>query len=156
MFITKKSKHHHQSKKNTAASTTRQQAITHSSSKHHRTITETSPKHARDVTNTSLKDPQNTTKKPTKQHQNNTDTSPKKDRDRDMTESINFSILKHHPSTYGPQLHWFAQRCTIYKFKLEFWILLRNPIKCSSPKNQSTITKAKKTALQHQRHNTQP
>ena len=46
-----------------------------------------------------------------------------------MTESMNFSILKHHPSTYGPQLHWFAQRCTIYKFKLELWILLRNPIK---------------------------
>ena len=45
-----------------------------------------------------------------------------------MTESMNFSILKHHPTTHGPQLHWFAQRCTIYKFKLEFEILRRNPI----------------------------
>ena len=64
---------------------------------------------------------------------------------------MNFSILKLSPSTYGSQLHWFSQRCTIYKFKTEFWILLRIPIKmfindhqCSSPNNQNTITKEKK------------
>ena len=64
-----------------------------------------------------------------------------------MSESMNFSVLKHHPSTYGPQL-----RAKVHSLqKLEFEVLLRNP---SSPKNQNTITKAKKTALQHQRHNT--
>ena len=171
----------------TATSTTQQQAITHSSSKHHSTITETSPKHARDVTNTSLKDPQNTTKKTTKQHRHSskkgqrprhdrdmTETSPRQDRDntkatprhhqkktetgprhdRDMNESMNFSILKHHPSTYGPQLHWFAQRCTIYKFKLEFEILLRNPIKTFiTKKSKHHHQRKKKKALQHQRIN---
>ena len=66
-----------------------------------------------------------------------------------MSESMNFSVLKHHPSTYGPQL-----RAKVHSLqKLEFEVLLRNP---SSPKNQNTITKAKKTALQHQRHNTKP
>ena len=108
--------------------------ITQATQNQDRHITETSPKHARDVTNTSLKD--------------------------HTTESMNFSILNHHPSTYGPQLHWFAQRCTIYKFKLEFWILLRNPIKMFINVHHQEIKtpspKQKKTALQHQRHNSKP
>ena len=50
-----------------------------------------------------------------------------------MSESMNFSVLKHHPSTYGPQL-----RAKVHSLqKLEFEVLLRNP---SSPKNQNTIT----------------
>ena len=62
--------------------------------------------------------------------------------------------LKHHPTTYEPQLHWFAQRCTIYKFKLEFEILVRNPIKMFINVHQKIKTPSpKKKTLQHQRHN---
>ena len=58
-----------------------------------------------------------------------------------MSESMNFSVLKHHPSTYGPQL-----RAKVHSLqKLEFEVLLRNP---SSPKNQNTITATSTT--QHQ------
>ena len=67
-----------------------------------------------------------------------------------MTESMNFSILKHHPSTYESQLHWFAQRCTIYKFKVECWILLRNPIKMFINVHHQTIkTPSPKKYKQH-------
>ena len=77
---------------------------------------QTRPRHDGDKTETTPKQHRDITKKRQRQ-------------DRDTTESTNFSILKLSPSTYGSQLHWFAQRCTIYKFKLEFEILLRNPIK---------------------------
>ena len=126
---------------------------------HHQNITAPPrgfTEYARDVTNTSLKGLQNTIKKPTKQHQNNPETSPK-NRDRDMTETSQrhrqnntetrqrqdqertetqprqgrdiTETRKHHRSTYGLQLHWFAQRRTIYKFKLEFEVFLKNPVK---------------------------
>ena len=101
---------------------------------HHWNNTETSPKHHRDIPETSVKHHENKTETPPwhpetspKQRKTKTDTSRRQDRD--TTESMNFSILKLSPSTYGSQLHWFAKRCTIYKFKSEFEILLRNPIK---------------------------
>ena len=108
-------------------------------------MTETSPRQDRDNTKTTPR-----------HHQKKTETG----HDRDMTESMNFSILKHHPSTYGPQLHWFAQRCTIYKFKLELWIWLRNPIKMfinvhhqkiktPSPKQKATSTTQHPAIITH-------
>ena len=77
-----------------------------------------------------------------------------------MTESMNFSVLKLSPSTYGSQLHWFAQRRTVYKFKLEFEILLRNPIKMfinvhhqtiktPSPKNKKQNCNINETTASH-------
>ena len=94
-------------------------------------MTETSPRQDRDNTKTTPR-----------HHKKKTETGPR--HDRDMNESMNFSILKHHPSAYGPQLHWFAQRCTIYKFKLECWILLRNPIKMFITKKSKHHHQSKK------------
>ena len=88
--------------------------------------TETRPRHDRDITETTPKQHRDITKKRQRQ-------------DRDTTESMNFSILKLSPSTYEPQLHWFAQRCTIDKFKSEFEILLRNPIKMFINVHHQTI-----------------
>ena len=107
------------------------------SARHQQSITKTRPRHHRD---TPRHHPSNTKPRLTL-----TETRPR--HGRDMSESMNFSVLKHHPSTYGPQLPAKVHSLQ----KLEFEVLLRNP---SSPKNQNTITKAKKTALQHQRHNT--
>ena len=119
---------------------------------HARDVTNTSLK-GRKTNKTTPKQPRDITKKnrdrdmaetSQRHHQNNTETSPRQDRDktkkgprrnRDMTETSPrqdrhiTETRKHHRSTYGPQLHWFAQRCTIYKFKLEFEILLKNPVK---------------------------
>ena len=109
-------------------------------------MTETSPKQHRDITEIRPR-----------QDQDTTETRPR--HDRDTTDSMNFSILKLSPSTYGSQLHWFAQRCTRYKFKSEFEILLRNPIKMFINVHHQTIktpSPKKKTALQHQRDNTKP
>ena len=69
---------------------------------------------------------------------------------------MNFSILKHHPSTYGSQLHWFAQRCTIYKFKMEFWILLKISIKMFINVHHQTIQTPSPKQKRHQRRNTKP
>ena len=133
--------------------------------KQHRDVTETSPRHPRDISKALRKQDGDITVTPPRHHPSNTKPRPtrhgdKTRHDRDMTESMNFSILKHHPSTYGPQLHWFAQRCTIYKFKLELWILLRNPIKMfinvHHQKIKTPSPKQKKTALKHQRHNSKP
>ena len=129
--------------------------------KQHRDVTETSPRHPRDISKALRKQngditvtPRDITQATQNQNRHITETRP------DTTESMNFSILKHHPSTYGPQLHWFAQRCTIYKFKLELWIWLRNPIKMfinvHHQKIKTPSPKQKKTALQHQRHNSKP
>ena len=60
------------------------------------------------------------------------ETSPKHARD------VTNTSLKH------PQLHWFAQRCTIYKFKLEFEILLRIPIKMFNVHHQTIKTQSRK------------
>ena len=129
--------------------------------KQHRDVTETSPRHQQSITKTNRRHHRDTPR----HHPSNTKPRPthhgdKTRHDRDMTESMNFSILKHHPSTYGPQLHWFAQRCTIYKFKLEFWILLRGPIKMfinvhhqklktSSPKQKKHCSINDTTASHH-------
>ena len=104
---------------------------------------ETSPKHHRHIPETSVKHPETSPK----QRKTKTDTSRRQDRD--TTESMNFSILKLSPSTYGSQLHWFAQRCTMYKFKLEFWILLRNPIKMFINVHQKIKTPSPKEKKQH-------
>ena len=105
--------------------------------------------------------PRDTTQATQNQDRCSTETRPRYQRD--MAESMNFSILKHHSSTYGPQLHWYAQKGAQYSnsnWNLRFCLETRS--KCLSmfislsPKNQSTITKAKKTAQQHQRHNTKP
>ena len=103
--------------------------------------------------------PRDTTQATQNQDRRITETRPRYQRD--MAESMNFSILKHHPSTYGPQLHWFAQKGAQYSnSNWNFRFCLETRSKCSSmfitPKNQNTITKAKKTAQQHQRHNTKP
>ena len=62
-----------------------------------------------------------------------------------------YQLCHDHPSTYGPQLHWLAQKCTIYKFKLEFEILLRNSVKMFINVHRQKIktpciTKAKKNS----------
>ena len=109
-----------------------QQSITKTRPRHHHDTTET--KHHHEIPETSAKHYENKPETPPwhpetspKQRKTKTDTSRRQDRD--TTESMNFSILKLSPSTYGSQLHWFAQRCAIYKFKSELEILLRNPIK---------------------------
>ena len=111
---------------------------------HHWNNTETSPKHHRDIPETSAKHHENKTETSpwhpeTSPKQSKTKTDTSRGQDRDTTESMNFSILKLSPSTYGSQLHWFAQRCTIYKFKSEFEILLRNPIKMFINVHHQTI-----------------
>ena len=83
-------------------------AITHSSSKDHSTMTETWPGHHRDNTKTTPR-----------HHQKKTETRPR---------AWIFN-LEAFSATYGSQLHWIAQRCTIDKFKMKFEILLKNPIK---------------------------
>ena len=118
--------------------------ITKASPWHHRDITETSPKRHWNITETSAKHYENETETPpwhpeTSPKQRKTKTNTSRRQDRDTTESMNFSILKPPPSTYGSQLDWFAQRCTIYKFKLEFEILLRNPIKMFINVHHQTI-----------------
>ena len=80
---------------------------------------------------------------------------------RDMAESMNFSILKHHPSTYGPQLHRFAQKGAQYSnSNWNFRFCLETRSKCSSmfipKKSKHHHQSKKKTAQQHQRHNTKP
>ena len=137
-----------------------QHDTTETAPRRHGNITETSPRHQQSITKTKRRHHRDTPR----HHPSNTKPRPthhgdKTRHDRDMTESMNFSILKHHPSTYGPQLHWFAQRCTIYKFKLEFWILLRNPIKMFINVHHQKIktpSPKQKKALQHQRHNSKP
>ena len=111
-------------------------------SKHHHQRKKTALQHQRDITKPSPTHHQNITAP----SNHITEISPKHARDVTNTSKH----LKHHPTTYEPQLHWFAQRCTIYKFKLEFEILLRNPIKMfinvhqkiktPSPKKNSTAT----------------
>ena len=114
------------------------QNTTKKTTKQHQNNTQTSPKKDRDKTKTRPRQDRDTTETRPRHDRDITETTPKQHRDitkkrqrqdRDTTKSMNFSILKLSPSTYGSQLHWFAQRCTIYKFKLEFEILLRNPIK---------------------------
>ena len=132
--------------------------------KQHRDVTETSSRHPRDISKALRKQdrditvtPRDITQATQNQDRHITETRPR--HNRDMTESMNFSILKHHPTTYGPQLHWFAQRCTIHKFKLGFYIFRGNPIKMFinvHPKKSKHHHQSKKTALQHQRHNTKP
>ena len=52
---------------------------------------------------------------------------------RDMAESMNFSILKHHPSTYAAQLHWFAQKGAQYSnSNWNFRFCLETRSKCLS------------------------
>ena len=168
-------RHHHDTTETTprghrniiATSPRHQQSITKTKPRHHRDTprhhpsnTKPRPTHHGDFTETCPRCHQHITERSPKHHQKTNKTTPKQHRDitkkrqrqdRDMTESINVSILKHHPSTYGPQLHWFAQRCTIYKFKLEFEILLRKPIKMFITKKSKHHQQSKKTALQHQR-----
>ena len=100
-------------------------------SKHHHQRKKTVLQHQRDNTKPSPTHHQNITAP----SPHITEISPKHARDVPNTSKH----LKHHPTTYEPQLHWFAQRCTIYKFKSEFWILLRNPIKMFINGNHQTI-----------------
>ena len=69
---------------------------------------------------------------------------------------MNFSILKLSPSTYGSQLHWFAQRCTVYKFKSEFEILLRNPINMFINVHHQTIKTPSPKKNKQRCNNTKP
>ena len=124
------------------------QNTTKKTSKPHQNNTETSPKKDRDKTETRPRHDRDITKTTPRQDQDKIETRPRQDRD--TTESTHFSILKLSPSTYGSQLHWFAQRCTIYKFKLEFEILLRNPIKMFiNVHHQTTKTPSPKKKKQH-------
>ena len=95
--------------------------------------------------------PRDTTQATQNQDRRITETRPRYQRD--MAECMNFSILKHHPSTYGPQLHWFAQKGAQYSnSNWNFRFCLETRSKCSSmfislsPKNQNTITKAQKNS----------
>ena len=75
--------------------------------------------------------PRDTTQATQNQDQRITETRPRYQRD--MAESMNFSILKHHPSTYGPQLHWFAQKGAQYSnSNWNFRFCLETRSKCSS------------------------
>ena len=97
-------------------------------------MTETSERHRHRQNNTETRQ---------RQDQERTETQPRQDRD--ITET-----KKHHRSTYGLQLHWFAQRCTIYKFKLEFEVLLKNPVKMLiSVHHQKIKTQSPKQKKQH-------
>ena len=106
------------------------------------------PRHDRDITETSPK-----------QHRDKTETRPRKDRDKTETSRRQGSIIGRHN---GLQLHWFAQRCTIYKFKLEFEVLLKNPVKMfisvhhqkikhnhQSKKNSTATSTTKHQAITH-------
>ena len=71
------------------------------------------------------------------------------------------SIIRRHTAhSIWPQLHWFAQKGAQYSNSNWNFRFCQKPDQnvhqCSSPKNQNTITKAKKKAQQHQRHNTKP
>ena len=168
-LIIKTSQHHHHTSRRLHRTCPRRHQHITERSKNQQNNTKTTPRHHqkknrdRDMAETSQR-----------HHQNNTETSPRQDRDktkkgprrnRDMTETSPrqdrhiTETRKHHRSTYGPQLHWFAQRCTIYKFKLEFEILLKNPVKMFiSVHHQKIKTQSpkQKKALQHQRQNTKP
>ena len=75
--------------------------------------------------------PRDTTQATQNQDRRITETRPRYQRD--MAESMNVSILKHHPSTYGPQLHWFAQKGAQYSnanWNSRFCLETRS--KCSS------------------------
>ena len=85
--------------------------MTETSQRHHQNDTETSPRQDRDKT-----------KKGPRRNRDMTETSPRQDRD--ITET-----RKHHRSTYGPQLHWFAQY-TNSNWNLRFCLKTRS--KCSS------------------------
>ena len=92
-------------------------------SRGHRNIIATSARHRkqdRDITVT-LRDITQATQN---QDRHITETRPR--HGRDMSESMNFSSLKHHPSTYGPQL-----RAKVHNLQIQIGIevLLRNPIK---------------------------
>ena len=87
-----------------------QHDTTETTPRRHRNIIATSQRHQQSVNNKTETSPWHPETSP-KQHKTKTDTSRRQDRD--MTESMNFSVLKLSPSTYGSQLHWFAQRRTI-------------------------------------------
>ena len=74
--------------------------------------------------------PRDTTQATQNQDRRITETRPRYQRD--MAEGMNFSILKHHPSTYGPQLHWFAQKGAQYSNSNWNYIYLETRSKCSS------------------------
>ena len=143
----------------TATSAKHYENETETSPWHHRNNTETSPKHHHEIPETSAKHYKNKPETPpwhpeTSPTQRKTKTDTSRRQDRDTTDSMNFSILKLSPSTYGSQLHWFAQRCAIYKFKMEFSILLKIPIKMFINVHHQTIKtpsrKQKKSTTQHQ------
>ena len=106
--------------------------ITKKRQRQDRDITETSPKPHRDITETRQRQDQDKTETRPRHDRDITETSPRQDRDktktrprhdRDMTETSprQGSIIRRHTGhRILPQLHWFAQRCTIYKVKLEF------------------------------------
>ena len=155
--------HHHTSRRLHRTCPRRHQHITERPPKHHQKTNKTTPKQPRDITKKNRD--RDMTETSQRHHQNNTETSPRQDRDktkkgprhnRDMTETSPrqdrdiTETRKHHRSTYGPQLHWFAQRCTIYKFKLEFEILLKNPVKMFiSVHHQKIKTQSPKQKKQH-------
>ena len=108
------------------------QNTTKKPTKQHQNNTETSPKKDRDKTETSQRHHQNHTETSPRQDQDKTETrprhnrditetSPRQDRDKTKTRPRQGSIIRRHTGhSILPQLHWFAQRSTIYKFKLEF------------------------------------
>ena len=88
--------------------------------KQHQKNTETSPKKDRDKTETSQRHHQNHTETSPRHHRDITKTTPRHDRDMTETSPRQGIIRRHTGHSILPQLHWFAQRSTIYKFKLEF------------------------------------
>ena len=113
IFIIKLPKHHHQSKNSTSTSMKQHRAITHSSSKDHSTIINTHPRnftktyprrHDRDITKTTPK-----------QHRGITQKKPRHDPEDE------FLHLEAFSATYGSQLHWFAQRYTIFLIQIGIW-----------------------------------
>ena len=95
--------------------------ITKKRQRQDRDITETSPKPHRDITETRQRQDQDKTETRPRHDRDITETSPRQDRDKTKTRPRQGSIIRRRTGhSILPQLHWFAQRSTIYKFKLEF------------------------------------
>ena len=139
--ITETSLTHHRDKTETSQKT---------SPRHHWNSIETAPRRHGDIPETR---PHNWDLPETFKtaYQNNTETSPRQG-----------SIIRRHTAhSILPQLHWFAQKGAQYSnSNWIFRFCLETRSKCSSmfiPKKIKTPSpKQKKTAQQHQRHNTKP